>query len=98
MDNTSEGSLQTPDKDSIKIVLQSLIVIMLGWVGTTVVKLQVDNGVIQSQLVDIKKSLSDVPAMKDNITTNTYEVRQQRKELDELKKSLEDIKVIKNAR
>lgn len=89
--------MQESTRDSIKIVLQSVIALLLGWVGLTLVTLGKDSAVMKYQLSEINKTLVNIPVMQSDITGMKYDINQHRKELDEVKKQVEDIKVLRNA-
>lgn len=82
----SEGHMQQSSKDSIKLVIEALIVILLSWVGTTVMQIQRDNAVIQAQLADIRLSMNNIPGMQTSIAVNRSDII----------KLQEDIKDVRN--
>lgn len=78
--------MQQSSKDSIKLVIEALIVILLSWVGTTVMQIQRDNAVIQAQLSDIRLSMNNIPGMQTSIAVNRSDII----------KLQEDIKDVRN--
>lgn len=78
--------MQQSSKDSIKLVIEALIVILLSWVGTTVMQIQRDNAVIQAQLADIRLSMNNIPGMQTSIAVNRSDII----------KLQEDIKDVRN--
>jgi hypothetical protein len=81
-----EGGMQQSSKDSIKMVIQSLIVLLLGWVGTTVMQIQRDNAVIQAQLADIRLAMNNIPGMQTSIAINRADITRLQDDVKEVKR------------
>ena len=86
MTNSEGEPVQQSSKDSIKMVIQSLIVLLLGWVGTTVMQIQRDNAVIQAQLADIRLAMNNIPGMQTSIAINRADIARLQDDVKEVKR------------
>lgn len=78
--------MQQSSKDSIKMVIEALIVILLSWVGTTVMQIQRDNAVIQAQLADIRLSMNNIPGMQTSIAVNRSDITKLQDDIKDVRK------------
>lgn len=86
MTHNEEGTeVLSSSKDSVKIVIQSIIVLLLGWVGVSINQLQKDTVVVQSQLADLKVAMANIPGMQRDIAVNREAIIRMQSDIDELR-------------
>ena len=83
--------MQANTKDSVRLVIEGVVLLLLGWVGNSVLNLTTQQAVVQSQLTDIKVSLADLPKMRDDVNLSKADIAR-------LKKDVEDIKTLRGAK
>lgn len=96
----SGGSLDKPDMtgvtmseqpsklQSIRVILEGVIVAALIWTGSSLIELKTQTAVVQSQLANIQTTLASVPDLKvENV--------KQRSDIEQLKSEVEDLKRLK---
>ena len=88
-----EDGVHTPSKDSVRLVVQSVIVLLLGWVGYSLTQLQKDTAVIQAQLLDLRVTMSNVPNMQRDMAVNRVDINQLQKDVKDVKDDVKDLKL-----
>ena len=58
-------------RNSIRMVLEALILAALLWTGSTLVELTVQMATVQAQMVALTAQMTDAPAMYRQIAVNT---------------------------
>lgn len=85
MTHKEDFTVQASSKENLKLVIQTLIMLSLGWVGTTLNQLQKDTVVVQAQLVDIKVTVSNIPQMQSDIAVNKSDISRLKQDVDEIR-------------
>jgi cell division protein FtsB len=70
---------------SIRIVIESVIVLLLGWVGNSVMTLRTDTAVVQTQLVKIDTAVTGITNLKEDQIRIRADVERLQRDVDSLK-------------
>lgn len=76
---------QTPRWQSLRTVLEAVIVALLLWTGRSLVTLQTQIAVVQADIQGLRGQLSDVPRLTSTVAELKVQVERDRADIAELR-------------
>jgi hypothetical protein len=71
--------------NSIRLVVEAVIVLLLGWVGNTLLTLRTDTAIVQAQLIKIDSAVSSMPGLKEDQIRIRADIERLERDVDNMR-------------